>query len=200
MPATFAPQPTAPSQPPGPRFWTREEFYRLADLGFFRGQRAERIEGQITVLSPQKWPHSCSADKTGEVLKAAFGTGYWVRTQLPLALGQSSDPEPDVSVVVGRREDYTDHPTSAVMIVEVADTSLSEDRNRKGSAYAAAGIPDYWIVNVIDRTLEVYRNPTPDPSRSSGWGYSSRTILQATDSIEPLARPGVPVLAADLLP
>ena len=82
--------PTPPD--PGPRYWTREEYYRLADLGFFRGQRAERIGGQIMVPGPQTFAHSATIDKAAEALRGAFGSGFWVRMQLPLELGQSSDP------------------------------------------------------------------------------------------------------------
>ena len=186
--------------PPRPRHWTRDEFYQLAELGFFRDQRAERIEGQIVVQSPQNWPHASATDRTHEHLRVAFGPGFWVRMQLPLALGQNSDPEPDISVVPGRREDYTDHPTAAVLVVEVADSSLSEDRNRKASAYAAAGIPEYWIVNLIDRTLEVYRVPRLDASQPSGWAYTDETVFTSGQAVAPLAVPTITVAVADLLP
>jgi hypothetical protein len=102
--------PHLPTPNPGPRYWTREEYYRLADLGFFRGQRAERIGGQIMVL-----------------------------TQAPLELGQSSDPEPDVSVVAGSRADYSDHPTTAVLVVEVSDTTLAFDRGDKALGSLTTG-------------------------------------------------------------
>jgi Uma2 family endonuclease len=198
MSTAALPLPTNPT--PGPRYWTRDEFYRLAELGFFRGQRAERLGGQIMVQSPQNWPHACATDRAGDVLRTAFGPGFWVRTQLPLALGQDSDPEPDVSVVRGRREDYTDHPTAAVLVVEVADSTLSEDRDHKLGIYAAAGVPEYWIVNLIDRTLEVYLLPRPDPVHPSGWAYSPATVLRPGRTLSPLGMPNVSVAVGDLLP
>jgi len=189
----------APAAGSGPRRWTREEFYRLADLGFFDGQRAERIEGEIMVQSPQNWPHASATDRVCEVLRGAFGTGFWVRMQLPLALGQASDPEPDVSVVTGRRDDFTDHPTTAVLVVEVSDTTLATDRTRKMSLYAAAGVPEYWVVNLVDGLLEVYRGPVSDPGQPSGHRYAHLTPLSPADAVSPVARPGVSIPVAAIL-
>jgi len=183
---------------PTPRRWTREEYYRMGELGFFHGQRVELIEGEIIVLSPQNWPHSSTVDRVGEVLRRILGTGFWVRTQIPLNLG-TSDPELDVSVVLGRREDYSDHPTTAVLIVEVSDSTLAYDRSRKASLYARAGIADYWIVNLVDKQLEVRRDPRPDPSQYYGHGYASVTILVPPAVVNPLAAPQVSLAVADLL-
>src|SRR5437879_6193872 len=116
---------------PGRRTWTKAEYYRMADLGWFRGERVELIEGEIMVLSPQKWAHSVTTDKATETLKRVFGSGFWVRMQLPLDLGQTTEPEADVSVVKGKREDYSNHPTTALLAVEVSDSTLRYDRTRK---------------------------------------------------------------------
>jgi len=184
---------------PAPRRWTREEYYRLGELGLFHGQRVELIEGEIMVLSPQNWPHTSGVDRAGEALRRALGAGFWLRMQFPLNLG-TSDPEPDVSVVVGRREDYSDHPTTAVLIVEVSDTTLAYDRTRKASLYARAGIADYWIVNLTDNQVEVYRDPRPDASQPYGHGYASVTTLVPPAVVNPLAAPQVSLAVADLLP
>jgi Uma2 family endonuclease len=181
------------------RRFTKREYYRMGELGFFRGQRVELIEGRIMVMSPQGPVHSGVVDKVAEILRGVFAQGYWVRSQLPVDLGQPTEPEPDVSVVVGSRADYTQaHPTSAVLIVEVSDSTLSYDRNRKGSLYARAGVQDYWIVNIVQHQLEVYRAPIPDPRRRYGHRYSSRTDLLPGASVTPLALPGASVLVADL--
>jgi Uma2 family endonuclease len=174
--------------------------YRLADLGFFRGQRAERIGGQIVVQSPQNWRHAVSTDRAGEVLRTAFGPAFWVRTQLPLELGLDSDPEPDVSVIAGKREDFTDHPRTAVLVVEVSDSSLSYDRTEKASLYAAAGIADYWVIDVAGRRVEVFRSPQADGSQPFGAGYASVTAFGPGDALAPLAGPGGGVPVGDLLP
>jgi len=111
-----------------------------------------------------------------------------------------SDAEPDISVVPGTPRDYTEHPTGALLVVEVSETTLAYDRGRKGSLYAAAGIQDYWIVNLVDRQLEVYRDPVPDPNESSGFRYNTRTVFLSGQSASPLAAPAASIAVADLLP
>ncbi len=185
---------------PEARPWTKAEYYRLGDLGLFEGQKAELLEGEIVVTSPMYWPHASGLDGVAEALRAALGPGVWVRTQLPVDLGQATEPEPDVSVVPGSRHSYTGHPTTAMLLVEVSDTTLARDRRRKGSLYARAGISDYWIVNLVDGQLEVYRNPVPDTSQRYGWRYADATILTRADGVAPLAFPAVTIPVADLLP
>jgi Uma2 family endonuclease len=119
---------------------------------------------------------------------------------MPSTLSFISEPEPDVSVVSGKREDHTDHRTSAELVVEVSDNSMEYDRTRKASLYARAGIADYWIVNLVDRQLEVRRDPRPDPSQPYGHGYANVTVLVPPASVNPLAAPHVSLAVAELLP
>jgi len=183
------------------RRWTKREYYRLAELGFFRGQRVELLEGRIVVQSPQKAPHTASVDRVFRVLNRLFGSGFWVRPRYPLDLGQTIEPEPNVSVVEGEPEQFErSHPTSASLLVEISTTTLSYDRRRKGSLYARAGIKHYWIVNVPDRQLEVYRAPIPDARYKYKYRYSSRTDLLPTATVSPLALPQAVIAVADLLP
>src|SRR5215475_6583344 len=98
-------QPTVTTAEPDKRRWTRQEYAQMGDLGWFAGQRVELIDGDIMVLSPQKFGHYAAVDRVAEVLRGAFGAGFWVRTQAPMGFGAFSEPEPDVSVVTGRRED-----------------------------------------------------------------------------------------------
>src|SRR5436190_16008209 len=104
---------------PRVRTWSKAEYYQMAELGWFRGQRAELIEGEIVAQSPQNWLHSVTTDRVGECLRQAFGASAWVRTQFPLDFGQKSEPGPDVSVVAGRPDDYSAHPTSASALLVV---------------------------------------------------------------------------------
>lgn len=194
-----APMPAFHGQAPAPRHWTREEYYRLGELGLFFGQRVELIEGEIMVLSPQNWPHTSTVARVGRALERVLGAGFWIRMQFPLNLG-TSDPEPDLSVVPGRLEDYQDHPTSSVLIVEVSDSTLAYDRTRKASLYARAGIADYWIVNLVVNQVEVYRDPRPDASQPYGHGYASVATLVPPAVMNPLAAPQVSLAVADLLP
>ena len=184
-----------------PRRWSKDEYYRLGELGFFRGQKVELIGGQLMVQSPQLAPHASGIVLSMAALQAVFTSGCHVRPQLPLDLGQPSEPEPDVAVVVGTLRQYLQaHPTTALLIVEVADTTLANDRNRKGSLYASSGIADYWIVNLVDNQVEVYRDPVPDPTQPFGSRYATRIELHAGDVINPLALPQASVAVADLLP
>lgn len=178
---------------PQPRRWTREEFYRLADLGMFDGQRVERIGGEIIVMSPQRHPHAAAVTLGTTALYKAFGSGYTVRPQLPLCLGLDDDPESDLIVIAGSQRDYQDHPTSAVLVVEVSDTTLTYDRKRKGPLYARAAIQDYWIVNLIDRQVEVYREPTPN-------GYARHDVFLSGGMVQALLVPAAQVAVSDLLP
>jgi Uma2 family endonuclease len=184
-----------------PKRWSKDEYYRLGELGFFHGQRVELIEGRLMVHSPQNALHADTLYSVHDLLRNVFGPGYCARCQLPLDLGQPTEPEPDVAVVVGPHQQYRNaHPTSAVLVVEVSDTTLSYDRDRKGSLYARAGIQGYWIVNVVDRQVEVYRDPQPDPTAPSGYRYSSRTVLRPPATVNPLELPQTTIAVADLLP
>ena len=106
-----------------------------------------------------------------------------------------------MAVAPGRLRDYSrEHPARPVLVVEVAISSLSLDRNHKGSLYARARLEDYWIVNLVDRVLEVYRQPLVDVSAPFGWRYASHRTLGLGSSVAPLAAADSPVLVADLLP
>jgi len=183
------------------RRWSKSEYYRLGELGFFQGQRVELIEGKFMVLSPQNPQHATTVLQVTALLQNVFGTAYHVRPQLPLDLGQTTEPEPDVTVVAGTLQQYRDaHPTSAVLLIEVSDTTATYDRRHNGSLYARAGIADYWIVNLPRRRLEVYRAPIADPTRPFGHRYSSRTDLLPGATVSPLELPPQTVAVSDLLP
>jgi Uma2 family endonuclease len=187
-----------PSIEPHVRLWTKEEYYKLAELGFFYGQRVELWEGEIVVFSPQGPLHYAVMDDDRNTLERHFGPGYKVRMQGPVDLGLHIEPEPDISVVPDSNYS-TAHPHGALLIVEVSDSTLSTDRNQKGSLYARAGIADYWIANLVDDQLEVYRDPQPDASQAYGHRYPTRIILQRGDSVSPLAAPHLTIPVADLL-
>jgi len=184
------------------RHWNREEYLKMGDAGVFApGERVELIEGEIITMTPQKSPHSAAVRLVQEALRGLFGAGFDVRPQLPLALGPDSEPEPDCAVVRGSVRDYVEsQPTTAVLAVEVADSTLDFDRGPKGTLYAKGGIPEYWIVNLIDRVLEVYRDPGPLAPGSSEFAYRSVQRLGPSDSVAPLGGRGGAVRVADLLP
>lgn len=180
--------------------WTVEEYHQMADLGWFHDKRVELIDGEIMEMPAPKNPHVVAMSLTEDALRSAFGPGFWVRTQSPLNIGPASEPQPDVAVVTGKPRDYTDHPTTAVLVVEISDASLSYDRNHKGGLYARAGIAEYWIVNLVNRRLEVYRGPVADAAQPFGFGYSLRTTHDPGDAVAPLAATNARVAIVDLLP
>jgi hypothetical protein len=180
----------------------RVEYERLVECGFFQsGDPVELIDGQMIVAEPQGSRHFAAIQAVEEALRAAFGRGWQVRGQGPLAVDDRSLPEPDVAVVPGSYRDYVSaHPGRPALIVEVSESSLLLDRHHKGGLYARAEFPDYWIVNLIDRVLEVYREPRPDPAASLGHRYRSIAVLGIEASASPLALAGVSIRVADLFP
>ena len=183
------------------RCWTKKEYYRLGELRFFDGQRVELLEGRILVQSPMTPLNAFTMMLIREALHPLLPDGYRLRSKVPLDLGKRTEPEPDFAVVQGTsRQFIAAHPTSAVLIIEVADSSLSYDRRQKGSLYARAGVPDYWLVNLVDNRVEVYRDPVPDAAQRYGHRYASRIDLVPPASIASLAFPGVVVAVASLLP
>lgn len=184
------------------RRWTREEYDRMIEAGIFApGERVELIDGEILYVAPQDSPHATGISLALGALRAAFGPGFEVRPQLPVALDPHSEPEPDIAVVRGTARDYrAHHPEKPVLIVEVADTSLRHDRARKGSLYARARIEDYWIVNLVDRCLEVYREPVATPAARYASEYADVRRYGSGEAVAPLAAPSSPVEVDDLLP
>jgi Uma2 family endonuclease len=183
------------------RRWKRVEYDRLIELGFFRpGDPVELLGGHLIVAEPQGSGHFAAVRAAEEALRTAFGRGWEVRGQGPLALDEESEPEPDLAVVAGSFRDYqTGHPSRPVLVVEVSESSLALDREHKGSLYARAGLPDYWIVSLPERALEVYRDPEIDPAAPFGWRYRAVTVLARGASVSPLALPGRRIQIADLL-
>ncbi len=187
---------------PGPRRlrWTADEYYKLADLGFFRNRRVELIEGDIIQMAPVRPPHSIALELLDSVARIAFGAGYRYRVQQPIDIGRRTQPEPDFLVLAGDPRDATEHPSNALLLVEVSDSSLRYDRGFKAHLYAQAGILDNWIVNLVDRQVEIYRNPVPDPDRKLRFKYADVTIIKADGHASPLAMPTARIAVADLLP
>jgi Uma2 family endonuclease len=189
------------------RLLTVEEFDRAWAAGVYGPEeRLELIDGEvIKKVSPQESPHATGTNLCAEEMRAAFGKGHHVRTQEPLLLGIRTRPEPDVAVVVGEIRDYAAaHPATAVLLIEVADTTVRYDTTSKAALYASAGIQEYWVLNLKRRVLEVYRDPTQRAKPVVGTGASAKYLtvftLTGTDSITPLGAPNSLISVSDLLP
>lgn len=186
--------PSSRAAPVGPRplRWTCAEFHRFGDMGMFEGRRAMLIDGVILEEGPMNSPYAVTLGLVGEVLRTAFGTGWRFRSQSPMVLGQDLDPKPDFAVLAGTARGSSGHPTTADLLVEVADSSLNFDTNKKRLLYARAGLREYWVVDINGRRLHVYRDPQTGD-------YATQQVLGPADTISPLAMPVVAVRVADLL-
>lgn len=184
------------------RGWTVNEFEKLFDIGFFAPDaRLELIEGEVWEKMSQNEPHAHSILLTQYKLLHVFADGYLVRIQIPLILGESSKPEPDAAVVRGSlRDNDVLRPTVVELVVEISDSTLRADQTTKAALYARAQIAEYWIVNLVDRTLEVRRQPSPMEGELLGHGYRSMQILLPGESIAPLGAPDSVIGVDELLP
>lgn len=186
---------------PKTRRWTRIEYERLVELGVFEGERLELLDGLLAVREPQGSRHSAAIRAVLDALRAALGNAWQIDSQLPIALDDDSEPEPDAAVVPHDAERYRrGHPGPPVLVVEVAESSYRVDHNYKASLYARAGVPEYWIVDVVRETVEVHRAPAPSSSATHGWRYRSVETLRPPATVSPLIAPSTSIRVADLLP
>jgi len=169
------------------RRWSKSDYLKMAETGILAdGERTELFEGVILTMSPNNPPHANSVSRMTMLLTKHFQKRI-VRVQLPLDVKGDSLPEPDFAVVAESALRPDSHPEAAELVVEVADSSLAYDRGEKSSLYARSGIAEYWIVNVQDRVLEVYREPAPDSESPLGWSYRRRVVLETSESVSPLS-------------
>ncbi|MGH7331288.1 MAG: Uma2 family endonuclease [Candidatus Rokuibacteriota bacterium] len=184
------------------RGWSRAEYDRLiAEGAFDGGGPVELLGGELVAREPQGSYHFTTLALAAHALARIFGPGWTVRQQAPITLDDESEPEPDLAVVQGEPIDFLDgHPARPALVVEVAETSLEFDRDLKGGLYARAGLPEYWIINLRARCLEVHRTPGPDPTRPTGWRYHEIAVLVTADRVTPLALGAQSIAVADLLP
>lgn len=168
----------------------------MAAAGLFCDERVELLEGEIITMSPKLTPHAFTVNQLMYALITTLGAAAVVRVQDPIVLNNWSEPEPDIAVCAPVPDRYKQaHPRAdqVFLVIEVAESSLAYDRTRKAHAYAASGIPAYWIVNLIDRRVEVLTDPAPGTQ-----SYQQQRYAFAGDTL-PL--PGGRVIAvADILP
>lgn len=179
------------------RKWTVEEYHKLGEIGFFHPEeRVELLSGDIIKMSAKGTAHTSALGRTDRLLQNLFESLAWVRLQDPIALDDNSEPEPDIAVVRIDPFDYATHhptPSEVYLIIEVADSSLAYDREIKAEAYARSGIADYWVLNVNERQLHVFREPAEDE-------YQSELILGENGIISPLQFPAVNIAIQAMLP
>lgn len=182
---------------------TLDEYHRLIDIGFFpQTERIELIEGVLHRMTPRGPRHAECLERLLRIFFVNLDQQVKVRAQDPITMpADGSEPEPDVVLAASREGGYADrHPTpnEVHLVVEIADTSLDADRRVKTRLYAGAGIADYWIVNLVDDQIEVYREPAT--LGDDGPTYRQRTLYGAGDMLTPLHFSNCEIDAGDVLP
>lgn len=172
-------------------------YYALAEEGLVSpDERIELLDGIIVAMAPQSPLHAAAVYYVENALRDAFPRGTVIRTQMPIVASNSSVPEPDVVVLAGNKRDYIDrHPGSALLIVEVAIATVAQDRLTKAAIYAAAEVPNYWIVHPAEEWVEIHR----DPDMHAGT-YRRREKVGGDAILELDRVAGVQVLARQLFP
>lgn len=183
----------------GPRRvrYPAERYMALVDAGVFGAtDHVQLLDGFIVAEPPARPPQASMVGRVADALRRVVGERALINVQQPFEAGPNSVPEPDVTVIPGTRDDYdTRHPDAAWLVVEVADSSLPQDRLTKAPVYAAAGIPEYWIVNLRERCVEVHREPRRAEAR-----FAVTTIARRGEAIELAVLPGARVRVDELFP
>ena len=149
---------------PTPHRFTRAEYYRMGEAGLFADERVELLDGKIITMPPQNPPPASTTSDLTSILLLLLGTTVSLRVQMPIVLHDWSEPEPDIAICRRSPDRYSRaHPKASdvLLVIEVAETSLPYDRGRKVAGYAGSGIPEYWIVNLVDRRVEAFSDPDP---------------------------------------
>lgn len=169
----------------------RIEYDSLVERGLLADARVELLRGALVHMTPQGPLHADVVARLASGLVRALPVDVVVRTHSPLAVLDESEPEPDIAVVPAG--DYsTAHPSEALLVVEIADTSLRKDQAIKAPLYAEAGIPEFWLVNLVDHVVEVYRRP-------EAGRYRDVRSLDSQGDLVPAAFPDVKISVAELL-
>ena len=190
---------TTTTSPPSPIRWPKSLYHQMAESGWFRDKRVQLIEGEIVEMAPMGTPHWVVGNNTYRALLPVFPLDrFTITVQYPIDLGPGSEPEPDVAVMKGQPSDYANAlPTadSILLVIEVSDSSLAFDRGRKATMYATGGIAEYWIIDISNRTVEIYRDPIMAEGR-----YRDVTIHGAGSTVTPLTAQGASVRVSALIP
>lgn len=177
--------------PPSPRRITRAEYDRMGELEFFRGERIELVHGGLVRMAPIGPPHASIVDRLNELLLPRLLGRATVRIQQPFVASDDSEPEPDVAVVP-KGHYAKGHPDRALLVIEVAESALDYDRETKGPLYAASNVPEYWVVDVTGRAVEVCREP-------EGGRYTDVRLALPGANVAAVAFPDVVLAVVDIL-
>ncbi len=141
--------------------WTIDHYHRAIDAGLFDDQPVELLEGDLIVTPPEREPHAYYNSEVGDYLRRLLGSRAKVREAHPIALGNDSEPIPDLAIVRPLGRAYLEHhpyPSKIFWLIEFSYTTLAKDLNEKKRAYAQAGILEYWVINLKDNQLNVFKD------------------------------------------
>jgi len=173
----------------------------VCNTGVFEGRNIILVDGELLEMPAPNPPHNTALTLADYLFKSIFQSGFIVRVQMGMELGLTTDPVPDLIVVSGNPRTFASvQPRTAELVVEVSDSTLAYDRGDKANLYAAGGIPDYWVIDLVHNQLIVFRDPRPDPGEPHGASYFQQIVRARGDSIAPLAALATPVNVNDLLP
>ena len=175
--------------------WTQQEYLDLVERGAFANQRVYLFRGDIIEMAPHGHPHAFGIMKLNRYLTSVYAPPYEVRIQLSFVTPGPSVPEPDGAVCTAADATRKPHPSRAELIVEVADSSLGDDR-KKADEYAAAGVSEYWIIDVDHRRIEVYRGQVEDRGAAFGFRYAQTQVLNVGEEVSPADRPDARIAVA----
>jgi Uma2 family endonuclease len=181
--------------------WTVEEYFRMAEIGLFDDRRVELINGEVVAMAAQAHPHRSALSKVNYKLVAAVpASSHWLLVQGTLLLPRHGAPDPDFHVFdvpLGTPDRKLPLP---FLVIEISDTTYLKDSGPKLRMYAKAGIQDYWILNLPQDRLEVYRQPSKIPGTPGRWGYAPPIVFSRGHTVSPLSRPDLVFAVNDLLP
>ncbi len=183
------------------RDFSLDEYHRLVEMEFFtKDDQVELLEGLLIRMSPTRPVHASTVDLLTEIFIEQLGRKVKVRPQQPVTLrGAESEPEPDV--VIAERKLYRDHHPSGAeirLLIEVSDATLAKDRTIKGSIYARENVQEYWIINLVDNVLEVYRDP--QVSLDGEATYRTKLTLDREQQVSPVAFPKCKIDLQEIIP
>jgi Uma2 family endonuclease len=179
------------------KYWTVQEYAHLSELGILdSNERTELLAGKIVIMTAKGTPHVIALQLIASSLQDRLNNTALIRTQDPILLDNFSEPEPDLAIVSGKILDYADRhpsPEDVYLVVEVADSTLKKDCEVKDKLYARSNISDYWVIDVKNRQVHIFRTPTST-------GYASHLILSDSQTISPLAFPAIVLPISSILP
>jgi Uma2 family endonuclease len=181
-----------------PKHWSKKEFVENVERGFLANHRLILFRGELIETPAIGALHALAVKKLNIWLVQKFQGEFEVRTQNPFEAYDETMPQPDGAIYTKPQDARRPHPNAALLLIEVSDSSLEFDQEMAAD-YAASHVQEYWIINVRDRNIEVYREAVSDPMSVTGFSYSARQILAETETVSPLFKQDITVAVSEFM-